>query len=76
MEYLLSEYKDKMMDRSLAIAVNAFRIRTRRLKPRSARYQTNDEESVTDEELTKSLTHDVAALAKFIGMIYGSPVPE
>ena len=75
-EYLLSEYKDKMMDRSLAIAVNAFRIRTRRLKPRSARYQTNDEESVTDEELTKSLTHDVAALAKFIGMIYGSPVPE
>lgn len=75
-EYLLSEYKDKMMDRSLAMAVNAFRIRTRRLKPRSARYQTNDEESVTDEELTKSLTHDVAALAKFIGMIYGSPVPE
>ncbi len=75
-EYLLSEYKDKMMDRSLAMAVNAFRIRTRRLKPRSARYQTNDEESVTDEELTKSLTHDVAALAKFIGMIYGRPVPE
>lgn len=75
-EYLLSEYKDKMMDRSLAMAVNAFRIRTRRLKPRSARYQTNDEESMTDEELTKSLTHDVAALAKFIGMIYGRPVPE
>lgn len=75
-EYLLSEYKDKMTDRSLAMAVNAFRIRTRRLKPRSARYQTNDEESVTDEELTKSLTHDVAALAKFIGMIYGSHVPE
>ena len=75
-EYLLSEYKEKMMDRSLAKAVNAFRIRTRRLKPRSARYQTNGEESVTDEELTKSLTHDVAAMAKFIGMIYGSPVPE
>ena len=75
-EYLLSEYKDKMMDRSLAMAVNAFRIRTRRLKPRSARYQTKDEESVTDEELTKSLTHDVAALAKFIGMIYGRPVPK
>lgn len=78
-EYLLSEYKDKMMDKSLAMSINAFRIRTRKLKPRSSRRlvgNEQDEEMVNDAELEKTLARDVAALAKFIGMIFSRPVPE
>ena len=78
-EYLLSEYKDKMMDKSLAMSINAFRIRTRKLKPRSSRRlvgNDQDEEMVNDAELEKTLARDVAALAKFIGMIFSRPVPE
>lgn len=78
-EYLLSEYKDTMMDKSLAMSINAFRIRTRKLKPRSSYGlvgNEQDEEMVNDAELEKSLARDVAALAKFIGMIFSRPVPE
>ena len=78
-EYLLSEYKDKMMDKSLAMSINAFRIRTRKLKPRSSHRlvgNEQDEEMVNDAELEKTLARDVAALAKFIGMIFSRPVPE
>ena len=78
-EYLLSEYKDKMMDKSLAMSINAFRIRTRKLKPRSSHHlvgNEQDEEMVNDAELEKTLARDVAALAKFIGMIFSRPVPE
>ena len=78
-EYLLSEYKDKMMDKSLAMSINAFRFRTRKLKPRSSRRlvgNEQDEEMVNDAELEKTLARDVAALAKFIGMIFSRPVPE
>lgn len=78
-EYLLSEYKDTMMDKSLAMSTNAFRIRTRKLKPRSSYGlvgNEQDEEMVNDAELEKSLARDVAALAKFIGMIFSRPVPE
>lgn len=78
-EYLLSEYKDKMMEKSLAMSINAFRIRTRKLKPRSSRRlvgNEQDEEMVNDAELEKTLARDVAALAKFIGMIFSRPVPE
>lgn len=78
-EYLLSEYKEKMMDKSLAMSINAFRIRTRKLKPRSSRRlvgNEQDEEMVNDAELEKTLARDVAALAKFIGMIFSRPVPE
>lgn len=78
-EYLLSEYKDTMMDKSLAMSINAFRIRTRKLKPRSSYGlvgNEQDEEMVNDAELEKSLARDVAALAKYIGMIFSRPVPE
>ena len=78
-EYLLSEYKDKMMDKSLAMSINAFRIRTRKLKPHSSHHlvgNEQDEEMVNDAELEKTLARDVAALAKFIGMIFSRPVPE
>lgn len=78
-EYLLSEYKDTMMDKSLTMSINAFRIRTRKLKPRSSYGlvgNEQDEEMVNDAELEKSLARDVAALAKFIGMIFSRPVPE
>ena len=78
-EYLLSEYKDTMMDKSLAMSINAFRIRTRKLKPRSSHRlvgNEQDEEMVNDAELEKTLARDVAALAKFIGMIFSRPVPE
>ena len=78
-EYLLSEYKDKMMDKSLAMSINAFRIRTRKLKPHSSHRlvgNEQDEEMVNDAELEKTLARDVAALAKFIGMIFSRPVPE
>lgn len=78
-EYLLSEYKDKMMDKSLAMSINAFRIRTRKLKPCSSHHlvgNEQDEEMVNDAELEKTLARDVAALTKFIGMIFSRPVPE
>lgn len=78
-EYLLSEYKDTMMDKTLAMSINAFRIRTRKLKPRSSYGlvgNEQDEEMENDAELEKSLARDVAALAKFIGMIFSRPVPE
>ena len=74
--YLLSEYKDKMMDKSLVMSINAFRIRTHRLPPHSLKYQKDGVDIVTDEELMKFLPRDVAILAKFIAMIFNSHVPD
>lgn len=62
-DYLLKEHDAQWMDRSVPHAVNDLRIRLRK-------------GDMTDEEMRRHLMYDMAALCKFIGVVYDTLVPE
>lgn len=81
-DFLLTENRHKMPDVSLAASVNAFRIRARRVRPfrrtiSDSATTTSDKNpnTISDEELQKSVVHDTAALSRFISLLYDVPVP-
>ena len=75
MNFLLMEYREKFIDRTIPSSINGLRTRILRLNPPKT-YGNESPAKISDEELQKSIDHDIAALCKFIGIIYDSPVPN
>lgn len=63
-DYLLKQHKSRLNDRTLPLALNDARIRMRQM------------ELIPDKELADAFTTDLKAVARFIALVAGEPVPE